>query len=75
MNGLNKHIRLRLLDKEHVYKRFWGLKTINVTQRKKIEKKKLKTVQNYSKEIKIQLLFISTIYGDGLFQNKAISEA
>lgn len=56
MNGLNKHIRLRLLDKEHVYK-------------------KLKTVQNYSKEIKSQLLFISTIHGNGLFQNKAINEA
>lgn len=52
-----------------------GIKTINVTQRKKIEKKKLKTVQNYSKEIKSQLLFISSIHGDGLFQNKAISEA
>lgn len=74
MNGLNKHIRLRLLDKEHVYKRLWGLKQCN-TKEKNRKKKKLKTVQNYSKEIKSQLLFISTIYGDGLFQNKAISEA
>ena len=74
MNGLNKHIRLRLPDKEHVYKRLWGLKQCN-TKEKKYKKKKLKTVQNYSKEIKSQLLFISTIHGDGLFQNKAINEA
>ena len=74
MNGLNKHIRLRLLDKEHVYKRLRGLKQCN-TKEKNRKKKKLKTVQNYSKEIKSQLLFMSTIHGNGLFQNKAINEA
>lgn len=44
MNGLNKHIRLRLLDKEHVYKRLWGLKQCNTK-----EKNRKKKAQNCSK--------------------------